>query len=75
MKSYRFNAVIEKDEHGYYAYCPDLDGCCTQGETLDEAIENIREAASLYLETMTRKERETLTHREIITSNLEVCVA
>ena len=57
MKSYKLNAIFEKDEQGYYAYCPELDGCCTQGKTLDEAMLNIREAISLYLETLSPRER------------------
>jgi predicted RNase H-like HicB family nuclease len=52
MKSYKLNAVIEKDENGYYAFCPELEGCCTQGRTLDETMKNIREAMTLYLETL-----------------------
>jgi predicted RNase H-like HicB family nuclease len=75
MKSYKLNAVIEKDAHGYYAFCPELDGCCTQGRTLDETMKNIREAISLYVETLSPKERNALTHRELITSSLEVRVA
>jgi predicted RNase H-like HicB family nuclease len=52
MKSCKITTVIEKDEHGYYAFCPELEGCCTQGRTIDEAMKNIREAVSLYLETL-----------------------
>jgi predicted RNase H-like HicB family nuclease len=54
--SYKVNVVIEKDEHGYYAYCPELEGCQTQGETFEEALKNIREAAELYLETLSEDE-------------------
>ena len=75
MKTYNLNTVIEKDAYGYYAYCPELEGCCTQGRTLDETMKNIREAMTLYLETMTSKERALLIHREIMTSNLEVSLA
>jgi len=75
VKSYKLNAIIEKDEHGYYAFCPELDGCCSQGKTLDETMLNIREAISLYLETLSPKERSALSHRELITSSLEVCLA
>jgi predicted RNase H-like HicB family nuclease len=45
--------VIESDEDGYYAYCPELEGCQSQGDTLEEAQTNIREAVSLYLSTLT----------------------
>ncbi len=41
--------VIEKDEHGFYAWCPELKGCQSQGDTLEEAIANIKEAIELYL--------------------------
>ncbi len=44
--------VIEKDDYGYYAYCPELEGCQTQGDALDEVMENIKEAIELYLETL-----------------------
>jgi predicted RNase H-like HicB family nuclease len=73
--SKRLNIIIEKDEFGYYAYCPDLDGCQTQGETLDEVTENIKEAIELYLETLTESEKQNLTTREILTTSYEVTVA
>ncbi len=47
----KVTVIIEKDEFGYYAYCPELKGCHTQGDTLDEVLKNIREAVELYLET------------------------
>jgi predicted RNase H-like HicB family nuclease len=73
--SKRLNIIIEKDEYGYYAYCPDLEGCQTQGETLDEVTENIKEAIELYLETLTESEKHNLTTREILTTSYEVTVA
>lgn len=36
------NAIIEKDENGYYAYVPALKGCVSQGNTYEEALENIK---------------------------------
>ena len=47
--------LIEKDEHGFYAWCPELKGCQSQGNTLEETMANIKEAAELYLETLTRR--------------------
>jgi len=32
--THKVSVAIEKDERGYYAYCPELDGCQTQGESL-----------------------------------------
>ena len=46
------SVVIEKDEHGFYAWCPELKGCQSQGNTLEEAVANIKEAIELYLETL-----------------------
>lgn len=45
------SVVIEKDEHGYYAWCPELKGWHSQGDTVEEAMANIREATELYRET------------------------
>lgn len=39
-----------QDEGGYHVYAPDLPGLHTQGETLDQATENAREALALYVE-------------------------
>ncbi|MCY4046869.1 MAG: type II toxin-antitoxin system HicB family antitoxin [Candidatus Dadabacteria bacterium] len=48
----KFNIVIEKDEHGYYAFCPALKGCHSQGDSPEEVLSNIKEAMELYLETL-----------------------
>ena len=72
--SYKVNVVIEKDEHGYYAYCPELEGCQTQGETFEETLKNIREAVELYLETLSEDEIKASVSKEIVTTSLEVKV-
>ena len=41
----------EQEEGGYTVYIPSLPGCISQGETKKEAIENIKEAILLYLDT------------------------
>jgi predicted RNase H-like HicB family nuclease len=64
--------VIEKDEHGFYAWCPELRGCQSQGLTLEEVMANIKEAAELYLETLPSDERDVLLSREILTTAVEV---
>jgi predicted RNase H-like HicB family nuclease len=53
------SVVIEKDEHGFYAWCPELRGCQSQGASLEETMANIREAIELYLETHTSIEAHT----------------
>jgi predicted RNase H-like HicB family nuclease len=54
--TYKATIIIEKDEHGYYAYAPELAGCQTQGSSLDEIMVNIQEAVELYVDTMTDDE-------------------
>jgi predicted RNase H-like HicB family nuclease len=49
----KVSVVIEQDEHGCYAFCPELKGCQSQGETVEEVLINIREAIDLFLETLT----------------------
>ena len=73
--TYKVNIVIEKDEHGYYAYSPELEGCQTQGDSLDEVLVNMREAVELYLETLTEEERKAFLSKEILTTSLEVQIA
>ena len=50
MKAYRFSVVIEEDEDGFYAHCPELQGCYTQGKSYKEALENIRDAVRLHVQ-------------------------
>ena len=64
--------LIEKDEHGFYAWCPELKGCQTQGATIEDALTNIREAIELYLETLPEDEQDALLSREILTTTVEV---
>jgi len=73
--AHKVSIVIEKDEHGYYAYSPELEGCQTQGDSLEETIENAREAVALYLETLSNDERKELLSKEILTTTIEVQVA
>jgi len=62
--SYKVNILIEKDEHGYYAYAPQLEGCQTQGDNIEEVIANITEATELYLETLPEEERRAALSEE-----------
>jgi predicted RNase H-like HicB family nuclease len=66
--------LIEKDEHGFYAWCPELKGCQSEGTTLEAVMANIKEAVELYLETLPSDERDVLLSREILTTAVEVNV-
>ena len=49
MTSYNFKVIIEPDEiGGYVVTCPSLQGCYSQGETIEESLKNIREAILLH---------------------------
>lgn len=51
MKKYQFTVLIEQDEDGVYvAKVPKLKGCHTQGKTVEQVMERIREAVNLCLE-------------------------
>jgi predicted RNase H-like HicB family nuclease len=46
----RYAVVIEKDEDNYSAYCPDVPGCAAVGDTLNEVLDNMKEALEFHLE-------------------------
>ena len=73
--SYKVSIIIERDEYGYYAFCPELEDCQSQGDSLEEVIDNIKEAIELYLETLAADERNVYLSKEILTTTLEVKVA
>ncbi len=53
MTMYDFKVILEPDETGgYVVTCPSLPGCYSQGETIDEALENIKEAILLCIEDL-----------------------
>jgi len=71
-----FNAIIEKDKHGYFARVPELEGCVSQGDTYEEVLENIKEALELYLESLSKEEKEELLKKQIVSvTPLEIEVA
>jgi predicted RNase H-like HicB family nuclease len=68
----KVSVVIEQDENGCYAWCPELKGCQSQGKTVEETLAHIREAINLFLETLTEEERAAALSREILTTAVEV---
>ena len=59
MRNIQYRVVIQKNEenNGYWAYCPDLPGCNSIGDTLRETRRNVREAIHGYLEVLKLKKR------------------
>ena len=66
------NAIIEKDDDGYFAQILELKGCVTQGKTYEEALFNIKEAAELYLESLEAEELKAFQHRSVSITPIEV---
>jgi predicted RNase H-like HicB family nuclease len=70
--NYKVSVVIEKDEYGYYAFCPELEGCQSQGDTFEEVMANIKEAIEVYIETLNDDEIAEVLSKEIVSTNVEV---
>jgi len=74
MAVYRFTVVIERDEEGYFAFCPELQGCYTQGETYEEVLRNIRDAVRLHIEERLGSGEEIPQPESVTFTTLEVAV-
>jgi len=72
MRGYRFAVVVEKDKEGYFAYCPELQGCYTQGETFEEVMENIKDAIRLHVEDRLANNEPVATSEMVSLSSIEV---
>jgi predicted RNase H-like HicB family nuclease len=48
--AYRVSVVIERDHHGYYAFSPEIEGCQTQGGSLEEVVARVLKTIECYLE-------------------------
>jgi len=74
MAVYRFTVVIERDEEGYFAFCPELQGCYTQGETYEEVLNNIRDAIRLHIEDRLETGEGIAQPESVTFTTLEVAV-
>jgi len=50
MKQLTLPIVLERDADGFFVSCPALQGCYSQGDTYEEAVENIKDAIRLHIE-------------------------
>jgi len=74
LRRYVFSVVIERDEDGYFAFSPELQGCYSQGETYEEALENIRDALRLHVEDRLESGEEIRQSESVSLTSLEVAV-
>jgi predicted RNase H-like HicB family nuclease len=67
----QFTAIIEREDDGYVALCPELD-IASQGDTVELARDNLREALELFFEAAPSEEVEQRLRREVFVTRIEV---
>lgn len=69
----QFTAIIEREDDGFVALCPEVD-VASQGDTIEEARQNLREAVELFLEKADPSEIEDRLHSEIYVTQFALAV-
>ena len=69
----RLTAIIEREGNGYVSLCPELD-IASQGETVEQARENLKEALELFFETASPEEIKQRLRGEVFVTQVEVAV-
>ena len=69
----QLTAIIEREGDGYVSLCPELD-IASQGETIEDARNNLREAIELFFKTASKDEIQTRLHEEVYVTRVEVAV-
>lgn len=72
-KKFQFTAVIEKEGDGYVSLCPELD-IASQGNSIEEASANLKEAVELFFETASATEVKQRLHEEVFVTRMEVAI-
>jgi len=75
-KVYQYTAIFEPDKQtgGYTVTIPSLPGCISEGDTFEEALKNIKEAVTLYLEVMKKEKGEIIKEEGVIIAPIRVKV-
>jgi len=74
MTSYRFTVVVEQDDDGYFAFCPELQGCYTQGTSFEDALKNIEDAIHLHIEDRLEKKERIPQSKSVSLTSLQVTI-
>jgi len=69
----KLTAIIEREGIGYVALCPELD-IASQGGTIEQARDNLREALELFFESASPEEISQRLHGEVFVTQVEVAV-
>ena len=67
----KLTAIIEKEDDGYVSLCPELD-IASQGDTVEQARDNLKEALELFFETASPEEIKQRLHGDIFVTQVEV---
>ncbi len=73
MAAKMLTALVQREGDGWVSWCPELD-VASQGDTIEQARANLREAVELFLETADKTEVEQRLHSETYLSPMEVQV-
>ena len=69
----KLTAIIEREGDGYVSLCPELD-IASQGDSVEQARDNLREALELFFETASPAEVKQRLHDEVFVTQLEVAL-
>jgi predicted RNase H-like HicB family nuclease len=69
----KLTAIIEREGSGYVSLCPELD-IASQGESVEQARDNLQEALELFFETASTLEIKQRLHGEVFVTQVEVAV-
>ena len=69
----QLTVVIEREGDGYVSLCPELD-IASEGDTIEEARNNLQEAVELFFETASPNEVQTRLHEEVYVTQMEISV-
>jgi len=69
----KLTAIIEREDDGYVSLCPELD-IASQGDTVEQARDNLLEALELFFETASSEEIQRRLRGEIFVTQVEVSV-
>lgn len=69
----QLTVIVEREDEGYVSLCPELD-IASQGNTIEEARDNLKEALELFFETASPEEVSERLHEEVYVTRVEVAI-
>ena len=72
-KQFHLTAIIEREDDTYVSLCPELD-IASQGQTIEEARSNLKEAVELFFESASPNEITERLHDEVLITRLDIAV-